>query len=46
MRLKENSHFVFVAISGQNPENPNDKERFINDIFHGVYILQKLGVEW
>ena len=45
MRLKENSHFVFVAISGQNPENPNDKERFINDIFHGVYILQKLGVE-
>lgn len=44
MRIKDNSHFVFVAISGQIPENENDKERFIKDVFHGVYVLQKIGV--
>lgn len=44
MHIRDNSHFVFVAISGQIPENENDKERFIKDVFHGVYVLQKIGV--
>lgn len=45
MRIKCDSHFVFVAISGQPNESENDKERFIKDIFHGVYVLQKIGIQ-
>lgn len=45
MRIKDNSHFVFVTISGNKLECKSDKERFIKDIFHGVYVLQKLGVQ-
>jgi len=45
MKIKNNSHFVFVAISSQQNENPQDKERFIKDIFHCIYILQSIGIE-
>ena len=44
MRIKSNSHFVFVAISSQQHEDPQDKDRFIKDIFHSIYILQSIGV--
>lgn len=44
MQIKDKSHFVFVAISSSANEDPQDKERFIKDIFHSIYVLQEIGV--
>lgn len=45
MNIKDNTHFIFVAISSKVPEPDNEKERFIKDIFHCVFILQQKGVD-
>lgn len=44
MQVKDKSHFIFIAISSGPNEVSQDKERFIKDIFHSIYILQKIGV--
>lgn len=44
MQIKDKSHFVFIAISSKPNEDLQDKERFIKDIFHSIYVLQEIGV--
>lgn len=44
MQVKDKSHFIFIAISSSSTESADDKERFIKDVFHCVYVLQKIGV--
>ena len=45
MRIKDKSHFIFIAISSSSKEDPEDKERFIKDVFHCIYVLQQIGVQ-
>lgn len=45
MQIIDKSHFVFIAISSVLNENSDDKERFIKDIFHSIYVLQQIGVQ-
>lgn len=45
MQVKDKSHFIFIAISSSPSESTDDKERFIKDVFHCAYVLQKIGVK-
>lgn len=45
MQVKDKSRFIFIAISSGSSESTVDIERFIKDVFHCVYILQKIGVK-
>lgn len=45
MKLKENTKFLFLAISSRQNESQNDIDRFSQDIFHVVHVLEKKGVD-
>lgn len=44
MQVREKTHFIFIAISSNPSENPDDKERFIKDVYHCVFVLLKIGI--